>query len=130
MSIKEMDSVKHVIPLTGGQNNVLKFSGCKPTIYTNSCHTHSFFEVLQCLRKEEVLYDIKLETDDGVIVCAHKVVLVSACPYFREMFTSSAVGDKYVVNIKDIDSNILQLLIDFIYTGQIMVTEQNVMVGI
>jgi len=81
--------------------------------------------------REEVLYDIKLETDDGVIVSAHKVVLVSACPYFRAMFTSSsAVGDKYVVNIGDIDSNILQLLIDFIYTGKIMVTEQNVTVGI
>ncbi|XP_029344977.1 kelch-like protein 3 isoform X1 [Acyrthosiphon pisum] len=130
MSIKEMDTVKHVIPWTSDQKNVLKSNGCKPTIYINSCHTQSFFEVLQCLRKEELLYDIKLETDDGVIVCAHKVVLVSACPYFREMFTccSSAVGDKYyVVNIGDIDSNILQLLIDFIYTGKIMVTEQNVM---
>jgi len=78
---------------------------------------------------EEVLCDIKLETDDGVIVCAHKVVLVSVCPYFRAMITSFAERDKYVVNIRDIDSNILQLLIDFIYTGKIMVTEQNVMVG-
>jgi len=79
---------------------------------------------------EEALCDIKLETDDGVIVCAHKVVLVSACPYFRAMFTSFSEGNKYVVNIRDIDSNILQLLIDYIYTFKIMVTEQNVMVGI
>jgi len=80
--------------------------------------------------REEVLCDIKLETDDGVIVCAHKVVLVSACPYFRAMFTSFAEGAKYVVNIRELDSNILQLLIDYIYTGKIMVTELNVMVGI
>lgn len=77
-----------------------------------------------------MLCDIKLETDDGVIVCAHKIVLVSACPYFRAMFISFAEGDKYVVNIRELDSNILQLLIDYIYTGKIMVTEQNVMVGI
>eukprot|EP00102_Acyrthosiphon_pisum_P022693 XP_016659903.1 PREDICTED: ring canal kelch homolog isoform X2 [Acyrthosiphon pisum] len=122
-----MDSIKHVTPWTSELKKVLKSNGCKPTFYINSCDTNRFFEDLQCLRKEEVLCDIKLETDDGAIVCAHKVVLVSACPYFRAMFTSSAGGDKYVVNISDIDSNILQLLIDFIYTGKIMVTEQNVM---
>ncbi|XP_060874118.1 ring canal kelch homolog isoform X2 [Metopolophium dirhodum] len=123
-----MDSVKHVIPWKSGLKKVLKSNGCKPAIYINTCHTHNFFEVLQCLRKEEVSCDIKLKTDDGVIVCAHKVVLISASSYFRAMFTSFAEGDKYVVNIRDIDSNILQLLIDFIYTGKIMVTEQNVMV--
>eukprot|EP00102_Acyrthosiphon_pisum_P022696 XP_016659906.1 PREDICTED: ring canal kelch homolog isoform X5 [Acyrthosiphon pisum] len=123
-----MDSIKHVTPWTSELKKVLKSNGCKPTFYINSCDTNRFFEDLQCLRKEEVLCDIKLETDDGAIVCAHKVVLVSACPYFRAMFTSSAGGDKYVVNISDIDSNILQLLIDFIYTGKIMVTEQNVMI--
>ncbi|XP_060872936.1 ring canal kelch homolog [Metopolophium dirhodum] len=127
MSIKEMDSVTHVIPWRNGQKQVLKFNGYKPKIYTNSCYTHSFFEVLQCLRNEEVLCDIRLETDDGTIVCAHKVVLVSACPYFRAMFTSFSEGAKYVVNIRELDSNILQLLIDYIYTGKIMVTEQNVM---
>jgi len=46
------------------------------------------------------------------------------------MFTSFAEGAKSVVNIRKLDSKILQLLIDYIYTGKIMVTEQNVMVGI
>ncbi|XP_001943576.1 ring canal kelch homolog isoform X2 [Acyrthosiphon pisum] len=127
MSIKEMDFVKPVTPWTSGLKQVLKSNGCKPTTYINSCHTNNFIEFLQCLRKEEVLCDIKLKTDDGVIVCAHKVVLVSACPYFRTMFTKFAEADKYVVNIRDIDSNILQLLIDYIYTFKIMVTEENVM---
>eukprot|EP00102_Acyrthosiphon_pisum_P002195 XP_001943389.2 PREDICTED: kelch-like protein 17 isoform X2 [Acyrthosiphon pisum] len=127
MSIKEMDSIKHVIPWRNGQKQVLKFNGCKPKKYTNSCHTYSFFEELQCLRKEEVLCDIRLETDDGTIICGHKVVLVAACPYFRAMFSSFAEGAKYVVNIRELDSNILQLLIDYIYTGKITVTEQNIM---
>jgi len=79
---------------------------------------------------EDILCDIKLETDDGTIICGHKVILVSACPYFHAMFTSFAQGAKYVVKIRELDSNILQLLIDYIYTGKIMVTEQNVIVGI
>ncbi|XP_008181656.1 ring canal kelch homolog [Acyrthosiphon pisum] len=126
-SVNEMDSVKQVMPRINGQKRVLKSNGCKPKIFINSCHTRSSFEVLQSLRREEVLCDIKLETDDGVLVCAHKLVLVAACPYFRAMFSSFAEGAKYVVNIRELDSNILQLLIDYIYTGKITVTEQNIM---
>ncbi|XP_060880188.1 ring canal kelch homolog isoform X2 [Metopolophium dirhodum] len=128
MSVKEMGSVRHVIPWTNGQKQVLKPIGCDPKIYVNSCHTHSLFEVLQCLRREEVFCDMKLETDDGIIVSVHKVVLVSASPYFHAMFTSFSEGDKDFVHLREFDSNILQLLIDYIYTGKIMVTEQNVMV--
>ena len=65
-----------------------------------------------------------------LLVCAHKVVLVTASPYFRAMFTSFAEGDKGVVNLRELDCNILQLLVDYIYTGEIMVTVQNVLVGI
>jgi len=71
-----------------------------------------------------------LQTDDGKIVYGHKVVLVSASSYFRAMFINFTEGDKDLVNIKEVDSNILQLLVDYIYTGEIMVTEQNVLVCI
>lgn len=80
--------------------------------------------------REELFCDIKLQTDDGKKVYGHKVVLVSASPYFRAMFTSFTESDKDLVNIKELDSNILQLLVDYIYTGEIIVTEQNVLVCI
>lgn len=60
-----MNSIKQVKPKTNGQKQVLKSNGYKPKIYTNSRHTHSLFEVLQSLRKEGVLCDIRLEADDG-----------------------------------------------------------------
>jgi len=41
-----------------------------------------------------------LETNDGVIMYAHKVVLVSASPYLRAMFTSFAEKDEDVVNLR------------------------------
>ncbi|XP_016664318.1 kelch-like protein 2 [Acyrthosiphon pisum] len=126
-SVKEMDSVKQVMPRISGQKQVLKSNGCKPKICINSCQTRSSSEVLQSLRREEVLCDIKLETDDGVLVCAHKLVLVTASPYFRAMFHNFAEGDKGVVNLRELDCNILQLLVDYIYTGEIMVTVQNVL---
>jgi len=50
-----MGSVKHVIPWTNGQKQVLKPTGCDPKIYVNSGHTQSLFEVLQCLQRYDVL---------------------------------------------------------------------------
>lgn len=80
-----------------------------------------------CFR-DEVLCDIKLKTDDGTVLCAHKVVLVSASPYFRAMFTCFSERNKDVVNIKHLDSTVLHLLLDFIYTGEITISSTNIKV--
>ncbi|VVC24961.1 Hypothetical protein CINCED_3A021095 [Cinara cedri] len=96
------------------------------TPYRNCSHTVRVFEVLQSLRKDGVLCDIKLETDDGTVVYAHKVILSSASPYFHAMFTTFEESTKDCVIIRELDSTALKLLVDFIYTAQIMVTEENV----
>jgi len=80
-----------------------------------------------CFRNE-VLCDIKLKTDDGTVLCAHKVVLVSASPYFRAMFTCFSESNKDVVNIRHLDSTVLLLLLDFIYTGEITISSKNIKV--
>lgn len=80
--------------------------------------------------RDKVLCDIKLETDDGTLVYGHKAVLASASPYFHAMFTSFEESNKDLVVIKELDSTALVLLVDFIYTAQIMVTEENVQVKI
>lgn len=69
-----------------------------------------------------------MKTDDGTIVFGHKNVLVAASPYFQAMFSVFSESDKDLVKIKELDSNVLQLLIDYIYTGEIMVTIENVQV--
>jgi len=80
--------------------------------------------------RHEVFCDIKLETDDGTIIFGHKVVLASASPYFHAMFTHFEEKNKELVIIRQFDSTILQLLVDYIYSGKIMVTEKNVQVSI
>ncbi|XP_060872833.1 LOW QUALITY PROTEIN: kelch-like protein 3 [Metopolophium dirhodum] len=86
------------------------------------------YEVLQSLRNDEVFCDIKLETDDNKIIFAHKVVLASASPYFHAMFTNFAESNHDLVVMKQFDSTALQLLVDFIYSGKILITEDNVLV--
>jgi len=55
----------------------------------------------------------------------HKVVLGSASPYFCAMFTSFEGSNNGLVHITELDSTALQLLVNYIYTGEITVTEEN-----
>ena len=78
--------------------------------------------------RDEILCDIKLETDDGEVIFGHKVVLASASPYFLAMFTNFSEKNQDQVAIGQLKSSALQLLIDFVYSGKISITEQNVQV--
>ncbi|XP_016662464.2 kelch-like protein 3 [Acyrthosiphon pisum] len=92
----------------------------KKTSYTE------IYNVLQTSRQDEVLCDIKLETDDGEVIFGHKVVLASASPYFLAMFTNFSEKNQDLVTIRQLDYSALQLLIDFVYSGKISITEKNV----
>ncbi|XP_016658378.1 ring canal kelch homolog isoform X2 [Acyrthosiphon pisum] len=92
----------------------------KKTSYAELC------EVLQSLRKDEIFCDVKLETDDKKIIFAHKVVLASACPFFHAMFTNFAEKNYDLVTMRQLNSTCLQLLVNFIYSGKIVITEKNV----
>ncbi|XP_016658903.1 kelch-like protein 2 isoform X4 [Acyrthosiphon pisum] len=108
------------------QKQELKPKIYEPTKYKNSSHMGRVFQFLQFYRNGGVLCDIKLETDDGKIILGHKVVFISASPYFRAMFTLSEEVKKDHINIREVDFKVLQLLVDYMYTGEITITEENV----
>jgi len=56
------------------------------------------------------------------------VVLSAASPYFHSMFTNFAERNHDLVLMKKFDSTALQQLVNFIYSGQIEITEKNVKV--
>ncbi|XP_029342500.1 kelch-like protein 3 isoform X6 [Acyrthosiphon pisum] len=127
MSVKEMDTIK----ASSCENNVkqvLKSNECKPIHFTNSFHSDRILEDLQSLRKNEVLCDIRFETDDGCITFGHKNVLMVASPYFRAMFNNFDESIKDLVKISELDSTVLQILLDYIYTGELIMTKENVQV--
>eukprot|EP00102_Acyrthosiphon_pisum_P026770 XP_016663980.1 PREDICTED: kelch-like protein 2 [Acyrthosiphon pisum] len=106
-----------------------EYRSCEPAKYEYKKISYSeLFEVLQSLRKCEIFCDIKLETEDKKIIFAHKVVLASASPFFHAMFTNFAEKNHDLVVMREIDSTALQLLVNFIYSGAIVVTEENVQV--
>jgi len=66
--------------------------------------------------------------DDGTIIFEHKVVLISVSTYFCKIFTGSNERNIDHINVRELDSTVLQLLINYNYTGEIIITEGNVKV--
>lgn len=54
--------------------------------------------------------------------------MASASPVFLAMFTNFKEKTEDCVIMKELDSTALELIIDYIYTGQIIITKENVQV--
>lgn len=76
-----------------------------------------------------ILCDVRLVVDEMEIP-VHKAVLVAASPYFHAMFTSSqfieAQQDKVIIH--GVDFQVLQTLVEYVYTGCIQLKKENVQV--
>jgi hypothetical protein len=68
-----------------------------------------------------------LDQTIGQVHYAHRSVLAAASPYFNAMFTSDVLEAKrHRIVIQSLDGTTLDSLLDFIYTGQIRVVNDNV----
>lgn len=95
-------------------------------VYKHQGHTQKAFDVLNLLRKQRMLCDVCLQVD-GLEIPAHRAVLSACSPYFYAMFTNElAEARAPCVTLQEIDGKALQQLIDFMYTSEISVTEENV----
>ncbi|KAJ1522109.1 hypothetical protein ONE63_002420 [Megalurothrips usitatus] len=96
--------------------------------YHNHHHTNRAFENMNGLRKQNLLCDVTLISDDNSEVSAHKMVLAACSPYFYAMFTSFEESKSDRVTLQGVDAMALQLLVNYVYTSEIHVTEENVQV--
>ncbi|XP_033644735.1 kelch-like protein 24 [Asterias rubens] len=78
------------------------------------------------MRQTEDLIDVVLVTEDKQISC-HRVVLAASSPYFKAMFTGNLEEkSQQRVTLKDVNSEMLQLIVDYVYTSQVRITTANV----
>lgn len=74
-----------------------------------------------------MLCDVTLVADNTEVP-AHKVVLSACSPYFYAMFTSFEESKQDKITLQGVDITALQLLVDYVYTSEVHVTEENVQV--
>ncbi|KAI5105320.1 kelch-like protein 3 isoform X2, partial [Silurus meridionalis] len=103
--------------------------GKEPGMHSfNHLHMRKAFRIMNDLRSRKMLCDVLLIAGEEEIP-AHKVVLASCSPYFCAMFTGEMSESKATcVEIRDVDGLTLRKLVDYIYTAEIEVTEDNVQV--
>lgn len=100
--------------------------GRERPVYKHAQHTNKAFESLNEMRRMGLLCDICLVAGDLELHC-HKSVLASCSQYFFAMFTNEMSESKASrIVLMEIDPSALSLLIDFVYTSEIHVTEDNV----
>ncbi|KAK1175723.1 kelch-like protein 2 isoform X1 [Acipenser oxyrinchus oxyrinchus] len=99
---------------------------CPVTV--NPRHMKKAFKVMNDLRSQNLLCDVTIVAED-VEIAAHRVVLAACSPYFHAMFTGEMSESRAKrVRIKEMDGWTLGMLIDYVYTAEIQVTEENVQV--
>ncbi|CAO2596235.1 Kelch-like protein 3 [Lemmus lemmus] len=101
---------------------------CRRTVTVNPAHMGKAFKVMNELRSKQLLCDVMITAED-VEIEAHRVVLAACSPYFCAMFTGDMSESKAKkIEIKDMDGQTLSKLIEYMYTAEIEVTEENVQV--
>uniref|UniRef100_A0A3Q3NHF2 Kelch like family member 10 n=1 Tax=Labrus bergylta TaxID=56723 RepID=A0A3Q3NHF2_9LABR len=77
------------------------------------------------LRLEGEFCDAVIKVEDAEFQI-HKVILCNYSSYFRALFKRWSTTDKKVYNIPGLSPDMMQLIIEFAYTGSVPITEENV----
>lgn len=77
--------------------------------------------------RQNLLCDVILIAD-GMEIPAHKMILASCSPYFYAMFTGFEESRQDRITIQGVDYHALQLLVEYVYSSVVIVTEENVQV--
>ena len=76
------------------------------------------------LRKDTDFTDVTLVCEDGYQCVAHKVILASSSPFFRNLLTRNNHAQP-LIYMKGVKSNDLNAIIDFLYYGEANIYQEN-----
>ena len=94
--------------------------------FVESKHPVQVLTGLNGLRESKSFCDVTLCVDGEEFPC-HKIVLASFSPYFKAMFAGDmAESRQEKVSINGMEPVMMQLLIEYAYTSEILITKTNV----
>ncbi|XP_078656156.1 kelch repeat and BTB domain-containing protein 8-like isoform X2 [Branchiostoma floridae x Branchiostoma belcheri] len=90
--------------------------------YQDESYQHGFLGAVGDLQKEGELQDVVLEVEGRRFPC-HRLVLSTASPYFRAMFTSDmAESRQKTVVLQGLDADMFEEILSYIYSGTLHVS--------
>ncbi|CAM4495746.1 kelch-like protein 38 [Lepidochelys kempii] len=99
----------------------------KDLLFKDQDFSSELLRQLNVLRQNGMLTDVTLCTSEFEIPC-HRNVLAASSPYFKAMFCNNFKEScQAKVDLKGIDSNILYQIVLYVYTGEILITPENVL---
>ena len=87
-------------------------------------------DIANCIRKlreNEKLFDVTLVTDDGQHIQAHKIILAAGSLFFEDIFIKSNHSNM-LIYLKGIHSCELEQVLNFLYTGEAIISHEGVKV--
>lgn len=89
-------------------------------------HSKAILSTMNTLRKADKLCDVVLRVDNRCFP-AHRIVLAASSDYFNAMFnTGMQERDKRIIDLHEIPANVMEILLDFVYTETVQVSVENV----
>ena len=89
--------------------------------------SHVSVESFRTLRDDERLFDVTLATGDGQHIQAHKMILSAGCDFFSEIFIKTN-HNNMLIYLKGISSTELGNVVNFLYNGEVFVTQDELKV--
>ncbi|CDI97278.2 kelch protein 12 [Echinococcus multilocularis] len=84
------------------------------------------FAKMNMFRKRGQLCDVVVKVG-GRVFPAHRVVLAASSDYFGAMFSNGmAESAQLEIELKSVSADVMEALLDFVYTGQVRVSMENV----
>merc|ERR1719245_1849371 len=80
-------------------------------------------EYFSSLRKDGRMFDVTLATEDGQQIQAHRIILSAGSNFFSDIFLNSHHSN-ILVYLKGIRIAQLETLVDFIYSGEAFITQE------
>ncbi|XP_067655054.1 kelch-like protein diablo [Haliotis asinina] len=102
------------------------FSSEEEYHFTDSSHPPQMLASLNSLRQTGLFCDVIICVGGREFPC-HRVVLASFSAYFRAMFACNLVeSSQRKVTLNNVEPGIVETLLEFAYTSEILITHQNV----
>ncbi|XP_018427501.1 PREDICTED: actin-binding protein IPP [Nanorana parkeri] len=91
-----------------------------------SKHAQLILQQMNKMRQQREFCDLRIQV--GLVVFSvHKLVLAASSPYFSALLSSGLKeSSDDVVQIQEVEPDSFQLLLDFIYTGSVHISAENV----